>query len=249
VTGGVTVEVTSHVAVVELHRPPANFFDEVLLRELAETLLALDQDGDLRSIVLCSEGKHFCAGAQLGEMTPAGIRRVYRHALGIFTARRPIVAAVQGAAVGGGLGLALAADFRVATPTTRFSANFARLGFHQGFGLSVTLPAAVGRQRALELLYTGRDVSGEEALTIGLCDRVTAGDPREAAVEMAAELAQSAPLAVDAIRATMRRQTVADVAAALDIEASAQAGLLNTTDFREGLDAARARRAPVFAGA
>ena len=166
-TGSISVQATDHVAIVEMHRPPNNFFDEALLGELAEALLALDDDPDVRSVVLCSEGKHFCAGAQLGGMTPEGIRRVYRQAFRLFTTRRLIVAAVQGSAVGGGLGLALAADFRVATPESRFVANFARLGFHQGFGLSVTLPALVRRQRALELLFTGRDVSGSEALEIG----------------------------------------------------------------------------------
>lgn len=247
-TTEVTVTVTSHVAVVEMHRPPANFFDEALLWELAEAVVALDEDTAVRSVVLCSEGKHFCAGAQLGDMTPEGIRRVYRQAFRLFTARRPVVAAVQGAAVGGGLGLALAADFRVATPATRFSANFARLGFHQGFGLSVTLPAVVGRQRALDMLYTGRDVLGEEAQASGLADRLAA-DPRDAAFDLAAGIAQSAPLSVDAIRATMRRDLVGEVSAALDEEAAAQAALLPTADFREGLDAARTRRTPVFAGA
>jgi len=245
----VSVQTAGHVAVVEMHRPPNNFFDETLLCELAEALLALDDDREVRSVVLCSEGKHFCAGAQLDGMTAEGIRRVYRQALRLFTARRPVVAAVQGAAVGGGLGLALAADFRVATPESRFAANFARLGFHQGFGLSVTLPALVGQQRALELLLTGRDVSGSETLEIGLCDRLTPSDPREAALMLAAEIAQSAPLSIVSIRATMRRSLVADVGAALDTEAGAQAALLPTADFREGIEAARARRAPVFTGA
>lgn len=244
----VTVEISGPVAVAEIHRPPNNFFDEALLSELAEALLAIDADDKVRSVVLCSEGKHFCAGAQLGDMTPHALRRVYRHAFTIFTARRPIVAAVQGSAVGGGLGLALAADFRVATPESRFTANFARLGFHHGFGLSVTLPAVVGRQRALDLLYAGRAVSGAQAAEWGLCDRLVASDPRAAAYEYAAELAQSAPLAVAAIRATMRRQLVADVSAALDAEAQAQAELLRTSDFREGIAAAGERRLPTFTG-
>jgi enoyl-CoA hydratase/carnithine racemase len=245
----VSVQVTGHVAVVEMHRPPHNFFDEVLLRELADALLALDDDPGVRSVVLCSQGKHFCAGALLGGVTAEGIRDLYRQAFRLFTARRPIVAAVQGAAVGGGLGLALAADFRVATPESRFAANFARLGFHQGFGLSATLPGLVGRQRALELLLTGRDVSGSEALEIGLCDRLTSADLREAAVELAAEIARSAPLSIVSIRATMRRSLVGDVYAALDTEAQAQAALLPTADFREGVEAARARRPPDFTGA
>ena len=182
-------------------------------------------------------------------MTEQGVRRVYRHAFGLFTTRRPVVAAVQGAAVGGGLGLALAADFRVAAPESRFVANFARLGFHQGFGLTVTLPAVVGQQRALELLLTGRAVPGTEALEIGLADRLSPSDPREAAFELAADIARSAPLSIVSIRATMRRALVAQVAAALDTEAQAQAALMSTEDFREGVEAARGRRSPVFTGA
>ena len=245
----ITVQRTGHVAVAEMHRPPNNFFDEALLAALTEALRALDEDPAVRTVVLCSEGKHFCAGAQLDAgITADGIRRLYRQALGLFMIRKPIVAAVQGAAVGGGLGLALAADFRVAADGSRFVANFARLGFHHGFALSVTLPAVVGRQRALDLLLTGRAVPGTEALEIGLCDRLTPADPREAAVGLAAEIAGSAPLSLVAIRATMRRTLVADVSAALDTEAQAQAALLGTADYREGVAAASARRAPVFGG-
>ena len=245
----ISVHTTGHVAVAEMHRPPNNFFDEALLASLAEALRAVDEDPRVRTVVLCSEGKHFCAGAQLDAgITADGIRRLYRQALGLFMIRKPVVAAVQGAAVGGGLGLALAADFRVAAAGSRFVANFARLGFHHGFALSVTLPAVVGRQRALDLLLTGRAVPGTEALEIGLCDRLIPADPREAAVELATEIARSAPLSIVSIRATMRRSLVGDVYAALDAEAQAQAALLPTADFREGVDAARTRRPPDFTG-
>jgi enoyl-CoA hydratase/carnithine racemase len=173
---------------------------------------------------------------------------VYRAAAALFTTSTPIVAAIQGAAVGGGLGLALAADFRVAGANTRFTANFARLGFHHGFGLSATLPAIVGHQRALELLYTGRSVGAAEALQLGLCDRVADGDPRPAALEFAAQIAESAPLALTAIKSTMRRELTARVVAALDTEASAQSALLGTSDFAEGVAASFERRPPVFTG-
>jgi enoyl-CoA hydratase/carnithine racemase len=243
----VTVEIDAGVAVVEMHRPPANFFDEALLAELADAVAALGEQVEVRSIVLCSEGKHFCAGADLRGMRADGIRRVYRQAFRLFAGRQPIVAAVQGSAVGGGLGLAMAADFRVAAPNARLTANFARLGFHQGFGLSVTLPLAVGQQRALDMLYTGRDVSGEEGARTGLCDQVSA-DPRAAAIEFARLLAESAPLSVAAIRATMRGELASQVRAALDVEAAAQSALLDTIDFREGVDAAVHRRPPTFVG-
>ena len=114
---------------------------------------------------------------------------LYAAAARLFEARTPVVAAVQGAAVGGGLGLACAADFRVASPKARFCANFARLGLHHGFALTVTLPAIVGEQRALDLLCTGRRVGGEEAARIGLADRLAAEGLRAAAQELAAEIA------------------------------------------------------------
>jgi enoyl-CoA hydratase/carnithine racemase len=244
----VTTSITDHVAVVEMHRPPVNFFNLELLTELADAVLALDVDDNVRSIVLCSEGKHFCAGADLRGMDANGLRTVYRQALRLFTGRKPIVAAVQGSAVGGGLGLAMAADFRVAAPDARLTANFARLGFHQGFGLSVTLPRAVGQQRALELLYTGRNVSGAEAVLMGLADRTGEGDPRDEAVELAREIAASGPLALTAIRATMRRDLRSEVAAALDLEAIAQSALLPTSDFAEGVSASIEKRSPMFSG-
>jgi enoyl-CoA hydratase/carnithine racemase len=203
------VEVSAdHVATVEFERGPRNHFDAALIAELADTFERLDADPDARAIVLCSSGRHFCAGADLpgalsgSRPTIAGSTgSLYEEATRLFATRTPIVAAVQGAAVGGGLGLALAADFRVAGPSTRFIANFSRLGLHQGFGITVTLPAAVGIQRAQELLYTGREVPGGEAVSIGLCDRL-AGDAqvRSAAHAFAAEIASSAPLAVQSIR-------------------------------------------------
>jgi len=240
-------DVAERVALLELRRPPANFFDEALLTELSDALEALDDDAGVSCVVLGSAGKHFCAGADLRGMGAAGIRRVYRQAYRLFTGRKPVVAAVQGGAIGGGLGLAMAADFRVAAPDARLTANFARIGFHQGFGLSVTLPAAVGRQTALELLYTGRSVNGTEAVQLGLCDRV-AEDPRAEAIALASSIAESAPLAVPAIRATMRRSLVAEVSAALDVEAIAQAALLDTADFVEGVAASVEKRSPRFVG-
>jgi 2-(1,2-epoxy-1,2-dihydrophenyl)acetyl-CoA isomerase len=154
------------------------------------------------------------------------------------------------AAVGGGLGVALSADFRVASPDSRFSANFARLGIHHGFGVTVTLPLVVGAQRALELLYTGERVGGEQAHAIGLCDRLVSSDRlREAAVALAEEIAASSPLAVRAIRRTMRGHLADGIREATAREAAEQAKLFATSDFREGVSAAAERRTPRFTGA
>ena len=248
----VTVDLDDQfLATVEIHRPPANYFDAALIRELADAYEALDADPGCRAIVLCSQGRHFCAGANLGSPgSPADEpRSLYRQALRLFAAATPVVAAVQGAAVGGGLGLALSADFRIASPGSRFSANFARLGFHHGFGLTVTLPALTGNQTALDLLLTGRRVPGEEALTLGLCDRlVEDGEVRAGAVALACELAGSAPLAVRSIRETLRAGLVERVESALEREAAEQDRLRATDDFREGVAASLERRTPRFQG-
>src|SRR4051812_18710474 len=132
----VTVDIgDDFVAVVEFHRPPENYFDAELIGGFADAYERLDADPRRRAILPCSEGRHFCAGAKLGGGGgPEALSTLYEHAVRMFAAQTPVVAAVQGAAVGGGLGVALSADFRVATPESRFSANFARLGFHHGFG-------------------------------------------------------------------------------------------------------------------
>ncbi len=169
--GDVTATVFEFVGTAEICRPPHNFFDAELIGSLADAFEWLDEQR-ARAIVLASAGKNFCAGADFSGRSAAGridsgggagAGDLYEQALRLFRAPLPVVAAVQGAAVGGGLGLACAADFRVACPQSRFSANFARIGLHQGFALSVTLPAIVGQQRAAELLYTGKRIGGEDA--------------------------------------------------------------------------------------
>lgn len=247
----VSVERQGHVALVGVHRPPDNYFDAALVAGIADALESLEGDGATRAVVLWSEGKHFCAGAKIGgEGDPTrSPLPLYAEGIRIFRTALPVVASVQGAAVGGGLGLALAADFRVASPETRFDCNFARLGFHHGFGITVTLPAVVGRQRALQLLLTGGRVRGDEALAWGLCDRlVPASELRDAAVSLASQLASQGPLAVRSIRHTMRQGFADAVWAAMQSESEAQSKLATTDDFAEGVRAMAERRPPAWTG-
>jgi 2-(1,2-epoxy-1,2-dihydrophenyl)acetyl-CoA isomerase len=242
-----------YVTTIEIQRPPENFFDQALIRGLADTLERLDDDDDCRAVVLCSQGKHFCAGANFASDRSAvddgsGVH-LYDEAVRLFATRTPVVAAIQGAAIGGGLGLALFSDFRVACPESRFSANFARLGFHQGFGLSVTLPRLIGPQAAMDLLYTGRRIAGEEAHALGLCDRlVPAEELRDQAHAWAVEIATSAPLAIRSIRETLRGDLAAEIRRATDREKAEQERLQKTEDFREGIQAMGQRRRPEFKG-
>ena len=251
-----TVDIDRHVATVEIHRPPNNFFDYDLIHEIANVYERLDTDPRCRAIVLCSEGRHFCAGADFSarekwsrERLDSQAGRLYVEAVRVFSCTKPVVAAVQGAAVGGGLGLALSADFRVACNESRFVANFARLGIHQGFGLSVTLPRLVGRNRAALMLYTGRRLKGPEAVAIGLADElVDLVDVRSRATDLATEIAQSAPLAVQSIRATLRTGLAEAVREATDHELAEQSRLRRTDDHREGVAATAARRPASFEG-
>ncbi len=256
--GDVSASVSDdHVATAEIRRPPDNFFDTGLIASLADGYEWLDAEAGARAIVLCSQGRHFCAGADFTGRSGAasavrpgtGASQLYAQAVRLFDARLPVVAAVQGAAVGGGLGLACSADFRVASPAARFCANFARLGLHHGFGLTVSLPAIVGPQRAGELLCTARRVGGEEAVRIGLADRLADADGlRAAARELAAEIAAGAPLAVRSIRATLRAGLAGRVAAAMQAELAEQERLSLTADFAEGVRASAERRPPHFNG-
>jgi 2-(1,2-epoxy-1,2-dihydrophenyl)acetyl-CoA isomerase len=238
-----------HVVVVCLRRPPNNFFDTALLRELASAYEDVADQAWCRAIVLRAEGKHFCAGLDFAGNGDQDIAELYANALRLFAAPLPVVAAVQGAAIGGGLGLALSADFRVCTGGSRFSANFARLGFHHGFALTVTLPMAVGRQAAADLLYTGRRIGGEEAVGLGLCDALVPDeDLLQRATDQATVIAASGPLAVRSIRATLRQGLLERLRLAMEHEGAEQERLRLTADFAEGIRASAARRPPKFTG-
>lgn len=239
--------VVEHVVAVRLDRPPNNFFSVEMISAVADALEAVDRDDDARVVLLTAAGKHFCAGADFSGSRSDSPGDLYSAAGRLFRTRKPVVAVVQGAAIGGGLGLALAADFRVGAPEARLSANFARLGFHHGFGLSVTLPRLVGGQHAAELLYTGRRVAGTEAAALGLLDRVVPLDELDdAARAFAAEIAFSAPLAVESIRATLRGDLADLISAATDHELAEQSRLRVTADFAEGTRAMAERRRPDF---
>lgn len=253
--GDVSVALENYIALVEIHRPPNNHFDHVLVRDLADAFRDLDVDPQCRTLLLASEGKAFCAGADYSPAsgsTPArnpNAKALYAEAVRLFSSGKPVVAAIQGPAVGGGLGLSLIADFRVVAPEARFAANFANLGFHPGFGLSYTLPRIIGTQRASLMFYTGRRIKGEEAVAWGLGDVLApAEELRDVARSLAAEIAACAPLAVRSTRATMRAGLAEAVKAQLEHELREQDRLRQTEDFQEGVRAVRERRPGRFIG-
>ena len=250
-----TVTLDGHVATVMIDRPPNNHVSVELMADLADALENLDNSNACRAVVLASAGKAFCAGADL--VAPdgiagkgmGGINALYDQAVRLFSVETPIVAAVQGAAVGAGLGLALIADFRVAAPEARFTANFVKLGFHPGFGLTHTLPRLIGQQRANLMFLTGRRVKAEEALAWGLVDEVAPlADLLSSAQALAAEIAENAPLAVLATRKTLREGLAGAVRAQTNHEHAEQTILRATEDFAEGVRAVQERRPGRFTG-
>ena len=249
------------VATIEIRRPPHNFFDIDLIHQIADACEALDKDAACRAVVLAAQGTAFCAGANLGDSgsatqevlakrsQPGQAGHLYIEAVRLYRTAKPMVGAIHGAAVGGGLGLALVPDLRVTCPEARFCANFTRLGFHPGFGLTHTLPALIGPSKAAMMFYTSRRVPGEEACRIGLADvLVPQAEVRTAAQKLAAEIAENSPLGVLETRATMRAGLAERVRAATDIELEKQTRLRKTEDFKEGVNAVNERRLPRFAG-
>jgi len=253
--GDVEATLRDHVAELEIQRPPHNFFDHALIKDLAEALEDLDQVTECRAVVLCSQGSAFCAGANfsnrsasvLDDSTPRGRNPLYQEAVRLFACEKPVIAAVQGPAIGGGFGLAVFADFRVAAPEARFAGNFVKLGIHPGFGLTYTLPRLIGQQRAAEMFLTGVRIDGETAHAWGLADRLVPLDQvRAEAFKFANSIAENAPLAVQSTRLTLRRKLAAAVQEQTDRECAEQTWLARTEDHKEGIKAVAERRAGNF---
>src|ERR1700753_3087467 len=258
------VDKTGHVTTIEIQRPPLNFFDVSLINQIADALTEIDNDPEARAVVLAAQGKAFCAGANFGDPVRQAedgraksdhtdnlvpINHLYIEAVRIFRAKKPIVAAVHGAAIGGGLGLAVSADFRVTCPEARFAANFTKLGFHPGFGLTATLPELVGKNNAELIFYTSRRVTGEEATRMGLANVCVPQDQvRAEAMKLAAEIAECSPLGLISTRATMRAGLADRVLAATNHELVEQHRVRSTEDFKEGVKATAERRVANFKG-
>jgi enoyl-CoA hydratase/carnithine racemase len=247
------VSADGYVRTVLLNQPPHNFVNVASMAALADTLHAFDEDADCRAIVLGSVGKNFCAGADFSGVPGTGAmvdaEALYTQAMRLFRTRKPIVAAIQGAAIGAGAGLALVADFRVACNASRFSVNFNRLGFHPGFGLSCTLPRLVGQQQAARLFYLGERLDGERMVALGLADElVPDAEVLSRAQGLARDIALSAPQAVQSTRETLRLGLADEVAICNAREAAIQRPQFASQDFLEGVKAAGERRSPLFTG-
>jgi enoyl-CoA hydratase len=260
----VSLSVDEHgIAEIALDRPDRNnAMGGDLLDAFAAAVARVRANAAVRVVIVSGRGKHFCAGADLANSAGAlateggaedALRRALRGAydpfLSILDVEVPTIAAVRGAAIGGGLGLALACDLRIAAEDARLQANFVKLGIHPGMAVSFFLPRLVGAERAAEMLFTGRRVSGTEAAAMGLVLRaVPAEQVEEEARSLALRIAGSAPIAVRLTKASLRGALAAAARAHADEEAAAQARCASTTDVREGVMAWMQKRSPVFHG-
>jgi enoyl-CoA hydratase/carnithine racemase len=253
----VTVAVDGPVAVVTLRRPPHNLLTEPALGRVADALHGLG--GEVRAAVVAAEGRSFCAGADFraGDAPDPTDRSDFERRTGAFYAQAarvfdspvPTIAAVHGAAIGAGFGLALACDLRVVGRRGWFQVNFVRLGIHPGFALSVTLPRAVGPGRASDLFLTGRRIGAEEAMEFGIAEHLAdEGGELDAALALARQVGAAAPLAVRSTRATLRRGLVDDARAAMAHELAEQVALAGSADAVEGVAAVLEGREPTFEG-
>jgi enoyl-CoA hydratase/carnithine racemase len=250
------------IAVLTLNRPDRlNAMTMPMFEELMAVPLALKSDLDLRALILTGAGRGFCAGYdldQVHEITELGIREFLRFqelATGGLAALRalpfPVIAAVNGAAAGGGLALALSADIRLASPKARFNAAFVKIGLSCGeLGSSWTLTRLVGPGRAAEIAYTGRFVEAEEAERIGLVNQVVPADGlMDEALAMARQIAANSPGGVQlSKRALQANLEIGSYAAALELENRGQALLTRGEDMPEALAAFKERRQPQFSG-
>lgn len=226
----------------------------------ATAVEALRQDPTCRAVLVTGEGKAFCSGGDtswIASEPDAGVDDLrsrmlpfYRAWLSIRSLEVPTLAALNGAAIGAGLCMALACDVRYAASGAKLGVPFTQLGMHPGMAATHLLPDVVGPAAARDLLLTGRIVEADEALRLGLVSRVVEPDELAgAAVAAAAGMAGAAPIATRLTKLALLRGGHHDIEAGLQWEAMAQPITLATSDLQEGIRAAKEKRRPAFRGA
>jgi enoyl-CoA hydratase/carnithine racemase len=255
----VLYEAADRIGLITLNRPDhRNAMTPELLDAFSAAIDEARADDEIRSLVITGKGKCFSAGADLrssmqrtdlGKPSREASFAMYEPFLKVLDVEVPVIAAMNGHTVGGGFGLALLADIRVANLDAKYGANFARLGIHSGLGISYVLPRLVGAAYASELLFTGRLIRGSEALRIGLVTHAeNADEVLPTAMQLARAIAGSAPLAVQQMKASIRRGLGWEIREAALEEAALQAASLETEDANEGVAAMLEKREPEFVG-
>ncbi len=255
----VVIERQGTLAILLLNRPDnRNSMTPELLDGFASSVAAVRQMADVRCVVVTGRGASFCAGADFksgvqrtgdGRLGAERSYAMYTAFLSLLDLEVPVIGALQGHAVGGGCGLAMVCDLRIANQSARDGANCARLGLASGMAISDLLPRLVGVPRAMEMLLTGKLIAGELGAQWGLFNRAVAGDEvLPVALALADEIAQSAPIVVRMTKRAIYQNLGWDPRSAAWREAFAQAATVDTDDCKEGVAALLEKRPPQFAG-
>ena len=251
--------VDGHVATILLNRPAKkNAFTTEMIDEWTRFLVSLRADRSVRAVVLTGAGGAFCSGADLGdlagEVTPLGRKRhltdhIHRIAYALEDLEQPVIAAVEGPAVGAGMDMALMCDLRVISETARFCEAYVKVGLVPGDGGCYFLPRLVGIARALELLWTGRFVEADEALRIGLANRlVPAGQALTEARTLAAQIAAAPPVAIGMIKRATYQSARVDMRTALNLVSSDMGIVRTTEDSKQAMQSFKERRTADYQG-
>ncbi len=249
---------TDKIGLISFNRPDSlNTLNREIFPAFREILCRIRADKDLRCLIITGSGTTFCGGADLksgfeknhGEFLSKALMEFYRPFLEIGSLKVPVIAAINGHAIGGGFGITLLCDIRVANRRAKMGANFARLGLHSGMAVSYILPRLVGLARANELLFTGRIITGEEAVAMGLVNyAVNREEVLAKAMALAEEIAQSAPAAVQMMKRSVYEGLDWNPVRAAAMEAQNQARTFEMDDSKEGISAVLEKRTPNFTG-
>lgn len=254
-------EVSDHIATLTLNRPAKlNAFTDAMLSALVKAVDECDQRDDVRVVVLTGAGRGFCSGGDIGGMGEGSDRRphvtkqhiaddiqAFPKRMATFT--KPIIAAVNGPAAGGGMDLALACDFRVAAESARFAETYGKIGLLPGGGGAYLLPRIVGKARALELLFTADFIDAAQALEIGLVNHVFPdADLMDSTRKIAARIAAMPPLSMRLIKRTVNEGLESSLEASLDLVSSHIAVTRSGPDHVEAINAFREKRQGKFVG-
>ena len=245
------------VEILVLNNPPVNALSIALIADLDQRIRELAADPKVRSVVLTGEGQYFSAGADVKEMAtldPSAAPEVARKGLAVYgrlaDLRAPVIAAINGLALGGGLELALACDLRLAGESAKLGAPEVTLGLIPAYGGTQRLPRLIGVAKAKELIFTGAMISAAEALKIGLVNKtVPAGQELRAARDLAHTIAQRAPKAVQAAKRSIVEGLEMSLAKGIENETRLfESEVMTSEDLAEGLAAFVERRPPKFQG-
>jgi 2-(1,2-epoxy-1,2-dihydrophenyl)acetyl-CoA isomerase len=258
----INYQISDHIATITLNQPDRlNALTPLMRKEFLDAMVVSDNDSDVRVIVITGAGRGFCSGGDMKAMSQAtskGGRDAFNErvtpirdkvVLAMRNATKPVIAAVNGAAAGAGMNIALACDIRIASKTARFGQTFSRRGLHPDWGGTYFLPRIVGMAKACELIWSGRMIDSDEALSLGIVSELT--EPEELmnrTLAMAKSFADGPPIAIQLAKRAMYKAENTDLREALEFETFAQNLAQGTEDAKEGIRAFVEKREPEFNG-